>query len=99
MDSPEVPNRPFCSAIRHRRKKLKMTVHDMARRMGASPGYISRIETKEVPSAEFICRLAEVLGDTPENLLKQAKHQIVLRTEAQTSQKFQNALRLFRRSG
>ena len=75
-----------------------LTIRSLAELLGKSPGYLSRVETKdEIPAAELICQLADALGTSPEPLLELAKVDLIRRTEQQIEKKSSEALQLYRR--
>lgn len=57
--------------IRSQRKRLKLTLDQLAEKTGSSKSYIWELENRPVvrPSAEKIARVAEVFGVTVEFLL------------------------------
>lgn len=61
--------------IRSQRKRLKLTLDQLAEKTGSSKSYIWELENRPVvrPSAEKIARLAEVFGLTVEFLLDDGK--------------------------
>ena len=59
----------FGEAVRERRRKMRMSQHDLANSTEMHPGYIARIESDgAVPGTEKIHRLAQVL-EIPEEKL------------------------------
>ena len=63
--------------IRVQRKRLKLTLDQLAERTGSSKSYIWELENRPVvrPSAEKIARIAEVFGVTVEFLLDNDKQE------------------------
>jgi transcriptional regulator with XRE-family HTH domain len=63
--------------IRTQRKRLKLTLDQLADRTGSSKSYIWELENRPVvrPSAEKIARIAEVFGVTVEFLLDDGKQE------------------------
>ena len=61
--------------IRVQRKRLKLTLDQLAEKTGSSKSYIWELENRPVvrPSAEKIARIAEVFGVTVEFLLDNGK--------------------------
>lgn len=61
--------------IRVERKRLKLTLDQLAERSGSSKSYIWELENRPVvrPSAEKISKIAEVLNVTAEYLLDNSK--------------------------
>lgn len=61
--------------IRMQRKRLKLTLDQLAEKTGSSKSYIWELENRPVvrPSAEKIARIAEVFGVTVEFLLNDEK--------------------------
>lgn len=86
--------------IRELRLGKKLTVQDLAARIGnKTAGYVSRIEARdEIPSAELLVVIAEVLGAEPEELFTLAKEAQLGRVAEQIEAKQQDALALFRKS-
>lgn len=85
--------------LRDLRRKRQMTVRALADSVGTTPGYISRLETRdEVPSAELLCRLATIFDVDPTGLLRIAKMQMLGKTEQQIAARHQEALLLYRKS-
>ena len=76
-----------------------MTVRELAKMVGRTPGYISRVEARgEIPSAALICQLADVLLCSAAGLLDAARVDLLRRTEYQIRRKHAEALTLYRRS-
>lgn len=73
--------------IRAERKRLKLTLDELAEKTGSSKSYIWELENRPVvrPSAEKISRIAEVFGVTVEFLLDDEKHTL---TESDVNQVF-----------
>jgi transcriptional regulator with XRE-family HTH domain len=69
--------------IRAQRKRLKLTLDELADKTGSSKSYIWELENRPVvrPSAEKIARIAEVFGVTVEFLLNDEKQEFS-RTDA-----------------
>ena len=63
--------------IRSQRKRLKLTLDQLAEKTGSSKSYIWELENRPVvrPSAEKIARVAEVFGVTVEFLLDDGKQE------------------------
>lgn len=63
--------------IRAQRKRLKLTLDQLAEKTGSSKSYIWELENRPVvrPSAEKIARIAEVFGVTVEFLLDDEKQE------------------------
>lgn len=61
--------------IRAERKRLKLTLDQLAERSGSSKSYIWELENRPAvrPSAEKISKIADVLGVTAEYLLNDEK--------------------------
>ena len=76
-----------------------MTVRALAEAVGKTPGYLSRIESRdEVPAPDLICVLSDVLSAEAQMLLDLAKKDLLERTEQQIQRKNSQALNLYRRS-
>ena len=63
--------------IRVQRKRMKLTLDQLAEKTGSSKSYIWELENRPVvrPSAEKITRIAEVFGVTVEFLLNDDKQE------------------------
>ncbi len=84
--------------IKAERLKLKIGVREFAERLGVSPGYLSRVEVRgEIPSPELICKIGDLLGIEPEELLDLAKEDVLARTKDDLGQRHSEVLRLYRR--
>lgn len=66
---------PLGEKIRAERKRLKLTLDQLAERTGSSKSYIWELENRPVvrPSADKIAKIAEVFGVTVEFLLNDGK--------------------------
>lgn len=85
--------------IQELRRKHEMTVRALAEAVKKTPGYLSRVETRdEIPSPDFICVLSECLGEKPEVLLRLARTDLVQKTKEHIDRKASVALTLYRRS-
>lgn len=85
--------------IQFLRRKRGLTVRALADAIGKTAGYVSRIESRdEIPSAELICAISDVLRVKPESLLESAKTDLLQRAEEQIERKASEALSLYRRS-
>jgi len=85
--------------IQELRQKRKLTIRALAEAVGKTPGYLSRVETRdEIPAAELLCQMSEVLKEKPETLLDLAKKDLLRRAEDQIEKKSADALNLYRRS-
>ncbi|ABB76086.1 transcriptional regulator, XRE family [Nitrosospira multiformis ATCC 25196] len=64
--------------IRTERKRLKLTLEELAEKTGSSKSYIWELENRPVvrPSAEKISKISEVFGVPVEFLLDDAKHEL-----------------------
>ena len=85
-----------------RLKKLRndagLSVRALAEKLGVTPGYISRVEARsEVPSAEFLCKLAAFFGVRPEELLDLAKQVQLKKVAGDIAARHESALALFRK--
>jgi transcriptional regulator with XRE-family HTH domain len=74
---------PLGDKIRTERKRLKLTLDELAQRTESSKSYIWELENRPVvrPSADKIRRIAEVFGVTVEYLLDEGK-QALTKSEA-----------------
>lgn len=83
----------FGQEVKLLRSEAGLSVRELARELRKSVAYIGKIETRgEVPSAEFICDLALVLGRDPELLLQSAKESQIATLELDIVRKQTNAL-------
>lgn len=81
------------------RQRCGLTVRALAEALGKTPGYLSRVETRdEIPAPELICALSEVLNEKPETLLDLAKKDLLKRAEEQIEKRSAEALNVYRRS-
>jgi transcriptional regulator with XRE-family HTH domain len=81
-------------------KKLRgeTSVREFAEKIGKSPGYVSRIEVQdEVPSAELLCKIAEIHRVDPTELFRLAKKSELSLTAKEIDQKHEAAIALYRR--
>lgn len=78
---------PLGDKIRAERKRLKLTLDQLAEKTNSSKSYIWELENRPVvrPSAEKISKIAEVLGVTVEFLLDDEKQEL---TETDANQVF-----------
>jgi transcriptional regulator with XRE-family HTH domain len=77
----------------------KMTVSELAERLGKTPGYISRLEVRgEKPSPDLVFRIADLLRIPPEQLVKLAKDDLLEGAEKDNDRRFAEAEVLYRRS-
>lgn len=89
----------FGKQIRLLRQKRNLTVRALADAIGKSAGYISHIEVRdEIPSAEMICTISDVLHVKPQTLLAIARADLLQQTEEKLDKKASEALTLYRRS-
>ena len=67
---------PLGEKIRSERKRLKLTLEQLAEKTDSSKSYIWELEKRPVvrPSADKILKIAEILGTTVEFLLDDEKH-------------------------
>jgi len=67
---------PLGAKIRAERKRLKLTLDELAQKTDSSKSYIWELENRPVvrPSADKISKIAEVFGVTVEYLLDDDKH-------------------------
>jgi transcriptional regulator with XRE-family HTH domain len=85
--------------IRELRADKQFTVQEFAKRIGEkTAGYVSRIEVRgEIPSAELLVVIADVLDVDPEELFRLAKDAQLGRVAEQIDAKQQDALVLYRK--
>lgn len=89
----------FAQKVRELRNKKGWSVYDLAKKIEKSPGYISKIEARgEIPSPEMICKLAEVLGAKPDDLIEIAKAVKANEVSRAVQQKYDDGLTLYRKS-
>jgi len=84
--------------LRLLRTKSGESVRQFAKRLGVSPGYISRIEGRgEVPSPELLLKIAGLLGGDIKELLRRAKETQLAQAEKQIDERHASALALYRK--
>lgn len=89
---------PLGQRIRELRTEKGLTVQQFAIALNKTAGYASRIEARdEVPSAELLVVIADILGTTPEELFTLAKDAQLGRVVQQIEAKQRDALVLFRK--
>jgi len=89
----------FGDKIRELRLGQEMTVTQLAEAISKTPGYISRIEVRdEIPSPQLISVLARALNADLEMLLRLAKDDYLVKTEAQISSAHERILVLHRKA-
>ena len=92
-------NMTFAQKIRDLRTKKGWSVYDLAKKLGKTAGYISKIEARgEIPSPQIIIELAEVLGEKPEDLMVIAKSEKSRSASQAVQRKYEEELNLYRRS-
>lgn len=93
------PRQSFSARIKQLRHDRGITVRQFADALGKSPGYVSRIEARgEIPSPELTCRIANLLGAPPEELLELARLDVLQRTDKEIKVRHEEVLSLFRKS-
>ena len=89
----------FAQKIRELRNAKGWSVYDLAKKIGKTPGYVSKIEARgEIPSPEMIIGLAEVLGAKPEDLIELAKKEKTKEVSRAVQRKYDDSLTLYRKS-
>ena len=89
----------FGTRVRELRIRRGWKLIDLARQVGKTAGYISRVETQgELPNPLFVCALAEALRANPRELLDTAKDDLLRQTEQSVTERHAGALALFRKS-
>jgi transcriptional regulator with XRE-family HTH domain len=84
--------------IRELRGTRGLTVREFATRLGKSPAYVSKIEARgEIPSAELLCTIADLLNVDLQELLRLAKESQLARAAKDIDDKQASALALFRK--
>jgi transcriptional regulator with XRE-family HTH domain len=84
--------------IRELRDKRGLSVRQFAALLDKSPAYVSKVETRgEIPSAELLCAIADLLNADLEELLSLAKQSQLQRTAQDIDQRQASALALFRK--
>lgn len=92
------PNR-LARCLRDARRDSGLSVRELARMVGRTPGYLSRVEGRgEIPSTELICKLAVALRIEPGPLFECVRQDVLGRTEKQLLEQHGEALALYRRS-
>lgn len=84
--------------LKELRTKKGLTVREFAKKIGKSPGYVSRIEVRgEVPSPELLCAIASIFRAKPESLLALAKEAQLEQAAKTIDQRQMSALALHRK--
>ena len=84
--------------IRELRTKKGLGVQELAQGIKKTAGYVSRIETRgEIPSAELLLLIADVLDGSADELLALAKESQLARVAEQIDARQHEALSLFRK--
>jgi len=93
----------FGERVRDRRQARGWTIRDLIQKLQArgqksvSPAYITRVEQYgEIPRPEFICMLADILGDDAKKMLECARNIKVQRFDMNLEEKYQKAAGLYR---
>jgi transcriptional regulator with XRE-family HTH domain len=88
----------FAQKIRELRNKKEWSVYDLAKKIDATPGYISKIEARgEIPSPQMIIKLAELLGAKPEDLIEIAKSEKSEEVSKIVKRKYDDVFAMYRR--
>jgi len=88
--------------VRSFRKKNKLSAKQFIERLKEigstlSPAFITKLEVHgEVPSPDLICKLAEVIGHSPEELLKIARESKIQDYHNSLEKKYKDALSYYR---
>ncbi|MFH1107664.1 MAG: helix-turn-helix transcriptional regulator [Planctomycetota bacterium] len=94
----KAPNR-LAMFLRGARRDRGLSVRELARMVGRTPGYLSRVEGRgEIPSTELICELGAALRIDPAHLFDCVRQDVLDRTEKQLQDQHCEALALYRRS-
>lgn len=83
---------PLAERLRMLRRQHGWTIRQLADRVQCTNGYISRIESKDVPSPDFLCSIARVFNVPPEELLFLLKQVQLSRVEQEIDLRHQSAL-------
>ncbi len=84
--------------LRELREQAGLKVRDFAERIEKTPGYVSRIETRdEIPAPELLCKIADVYGVEASELLNLAKQCHLDRVEREIEAKNLSVLSLYRK--
>lgn len=92
-------NKEFGDLVQQLRKAKDWTVKDFIGKLGAkiSPSYMTKIEIHgEIPKAELICKMADLFGYDPRDLLDKAKEHKVSSFEKSLEEKYQKAVGMHR---
>jgi len=85
--------------LRELRTGKGLTIQDVVDALGKTPGYISRLETRdEIPSAELLVAFAQLFDADPAELLRLAKDAQLGRIERDINTKHEQALELYRKA-
>jgi len=85
--------------LRELRTARSLTIQQVADAVRKTPGYISRVETRdEVPSAELLVEIAQLFNSDPADLLRLAKDAQLGRVERDINVRHEQALELYRKA-
>ena len=93
-------NREFGNLIQKLRKNKGWTVKELIEKLDGqqvSPAYMTKVEVYgEIPSPDLICKMADVLGHSQQELLNLAKEHKISRFEKALEEKYQKAVGMYR---
>ena len=85
--------------IKRLRSLKGLSVRQLAKQVGKTPGYISRIEARgEIPTADLLIQIAGELGVSAEVLLELAKADEMVEAKSEIEGRYTSALVLFRKA-
>jgi chromosome partitioning protein len=80
---------PFARELKRLRAEHGLTVRELSSRVGKSVGYIGKIEVKgEVPTPEFVQKIATTFGQDPRLLLELARKSLIMQAQRQIHSKY-----------
>ncbi len=94
----------FGELIQNLRREKGWTVKEFIGKLGKigkqgelSPAYITKIEIHgEIPNPEVICKMADVLGYDPDELLNSAKQRKIKKYKESLEEKYTKAIGFYR---
>jgi chromosome partitioning protein len=80
---------PFARELKRLRAEHGLTVRELSSRVGKSVGYIGKIEVKgEVPTPEFVQKIATTFGQDTRLLLELARKSLIMQAQRQIHSKY-----------
>jgi transcriptional regulator with XRE-family HTH domain len=71
MEEPEMSGKKFGALVRREREAREIGLREMAKMIGVSPTYMSKVERDEFPppAEDKVRKIAEIIGRDPDELL------------------------------